>query len=152
MKKILKYLVLFVAMLSVLCACGGEKLTATTSWAVTDKLKELGIYVEEEVYNNTMPSGAQRVGGITTNAWAYSFCDFKDDDEGCDKMFDGYMDMIVDEVDSETNGSNYTIVEGKADGDYILISRVDNTILQVWASDSYKEDIRTFAKDLGYYK
>lgn len=150
MKKTLKYLVLVVSILSVLCACGVDKLKPTTTTAVVDKLKEMGIYDSSEASEKTALSGAKQVNGITTNYWSYAFFDFVDDAEACDKCIT-LLNMSVD-VDSEIEGSNYKIVEGKSDGGYMFTCRIDNTVLNVWAPESSKDDVISFAKDLGYYK
>ena len=151
MKKSFKYLVLVVAMLSVLCSCGGEKLTVQTVSGVTAKLKELGLYDEAEAEVSEMMTGGQQLFGITTNYLAYSFRDFGSDEEKCDKMCTAYKDMTVDKVLSETEGSNYTIVEGEEDGGYVLIVRVDNTILDIYSSTGAKDDVKELAKALGYF-
>ena len=150
MKKTFKYLVLVVSMLSVLCACGGGKLQPTTTTAVVDKIKEMGIYDSTDAYDKILPNGAKQVGGTTTNGWSYTFFDFGSDADSCDKGIT-LLDMYVETVDSETEGSNYKIEEGKGDGGYIITCRVDNTILHVWAPESDKNDVIAFAEDLGYY-
>ena len=152
MKKYLKYLVLVLAMVSVLCSCGGDKLKSLSVPDVVDGFKELGIYDSDNANISAMVQGGQQINGITTNNWTYSFRDFEADGEACEKMFSGYLELVIDEIGSDTEGSNYRIVEGTGDGDYVLISRVDNTILLFWALSSEKEDIKAFAKDLGYLK
>ena len=152
MKKTFKYLVLVVAMLSVLCSCGGDKLNVQTVSGITDKLKELGIYDEQEAEVSEMMTGGQQIFGITTNYLAYSFRDFGSDEEKCDKMFTAYKEMTVDKILSEKEGSNYTIVEGDEDGGDVLIVRVDNTILDIYSSTAAKDDVKDLAEALGYFK
>ena len=152
MKKTFKYLVLVVAMLSVLCSCGGDKLNVQTVSGITDKLKELGIYDEQEVEVSEMMTGGQQIFGITTNYLAYSFRDFGSDEEKCDKMFTAYKELTVDKILSEKEGSNYTIVEGDEDGGYVLIVRVDNTILDIYSPTAAKDDVKDLAEALGYFK
>ena len=59
--------------------------------------------------------------------------------------------MTVDKVLSETEGSNYTIVEGEEDGGYVLIVRVDNTILDIYSPTCVKDDVKELAEALGYF-
>ena len=152
MKKTFKYLVLVVAMLSVLCSCGGDKLNVQTVSGITDKRKELGIYDEQEAEVSEMMTGGQQIFGITTNYLAYSFRDFGSDEEKCDKMFTAYKELTVDKILSEKEGSNYTIVEGDEDGGYVLIVRVDKTILDIYSPTAAKDDVKDLAEALGYFK
>lgn len=52
--------------------------------------------------------------------------------------------------DKSVNLANYNIYEISAGGSYVYMSRVDNTLFYAEASDSYKNEIKSLVKKMGY--
>ena len=48
------------------------------------------------------------------------------------------------------NGTNYEKYTQETEGLYMVLTRVDNTLLYVKAPDNAKEPINSFIKELGY--
>ena len=65
--------------------------------------------------------------------------------------YDSFHDLSI--ITSEKRGSNYTISEvDRADKNYMLVVRADNTMLDISGPRQGKEDVKKLAKELGYYK
>ena len=51
-----------------------------------------------------------------------------------------------------TEKSNYVIYEKERQNTYVLYVRVDNTLLWITGTKEDKEEIRSLAKSMGYYR
>ena len=56
----------------------------------------------------------------------------------------------VKKIETNMNGTNYEKYTQETEGLYMVLTRVDNTLLYVKAPDNAKEPINSFIKELGY--
>ncbi|WP_044975588.1 hypothetical protein [Ruminococcus sp. HUN007] len=65
--------------------------------------------------------------------------------------YDSFHDPSI--ITSEKHGANYTISEvDRADKNYMLIVKADNTMISVSGPRQGKEDVKKLVSELGYYK
>ena len=138
--------ILLVFIMAFLCGCSG-RLKARN-------LNEIKTGISKAGYKQDTMSEYQgdlsTMGCLINNRWTFIFFDYGKDKEGLDS-FVSMMDLVTDTAVT-AYGSNYTIYEGMNDTNYWIYVRVDNTWLEVFGPKQEKEQIKTFVKDLGYYK
>ena len=132
--------------LLVLGGCGG-KMTALDVDSVKDKLIQLDYY-NDDLLGYSL-AGMSDIGGLINDSWMFCFYDYGEKKEALDEFI---TILISDELDKYviTERSNYTIYE-REEKNYVLFVRVDNTLLWITGPGKDKEEIRSLARDLGYY-
>ena len=75
--------------------------------------------------------------------------------EAAKKMFNKNKEEFeaisnVKKIETNINGTNYEKYTQETEGLYMVLTRVDNTLLYVKAPDNAKEPINSFIKELGY--
>ena len=135
-------------MLVMLCGCG-DKLTAQTVESVQSQIVDMGLH-DPEYAKTESKLGWNQFGALLNNAWVITFCDYGSDKGGCNDEMTLYS--VTRDIGTKTEGSNYVIYEVEDDSSYMIVSRVDNTILMLSGKNSEKYDIQNLARTLGYYK
>ena len=150
MKNALKCISLMFLCLLLLCGCA-EKLTPRDAEGVKRKL-DLLKYYDEKYMAEKSSFGVYTLGGLMKNGWTFSYSDYGSVDEEAIESEYTLAVMVLD-VTAEHKEANYTITEGKSVmGNYALISHVDKRLMAVYGPEEEKEEIRSLATDLGFYK
>ncbi len=135
---------LFLLMLS---GCG-NKLKALDVESVKESLIQMGCYNDD--FQDYSLAGISDIGGIINDSWLFSFYDYGDQKKSLDEIIPVFLAYDLDTYEV-TEGSNYIIYEKEEQNTYLLYVRVDNTLLWISGPKDKKEEIRSLAKDLGYY-
>ena len=53
-------------------------------------------------------------------------------------------------VQTNINGKNYSKYTLSSDGKYMIVSRINNTVVYLDVDSSYKDEIKTILNELGY--
>lgn len=146
MKRICSLLVVCVLALSMLCGCG-SKFKKTDVETVKSTLESMGYY-DESLANIREVAGSEKLGAVLTNHWTFTFCDFKSDSVACTTEYELAVAMC-DEV-KRTEDGDYCVVEYEDDLIYKLIIRVDNTLMITAGPKADRDDIKDFARTVGY--
>ena len=146
MKKRTSITIIFLFLL-MLSGCG-NKLKALDVESVKESLIQMGCYNDD--FQDYSLAGISDIGGIINDSWLFSFYDYGDQKKSLDEIIPVFLayDLETYEV---TEGSNYIIYEKEEQNTYLLYVRVDNTLLWISGPKDKKEEIRSLAKDLGYY-
>ena len=146
MKKRTSITIIFLFLL-MLSGCG-NKLKALDVESVKESLIQMGCYNDD--FQDYSLAGISDIGGIINESWLFSFYDYGDQKKSLDEIIPVFLayDLETYEV---TEGSNYIIYEKEEQNTYLLYVRVDNTLLWISGPKDKKEEIRSLAKDLGYY-
>ena len=150
MKRLLKYSITVLSIMILLCGCG-KNMKKTDVDSVIAKLKQMGVYKEEDAQTKSAGS-AVRFGAYLTNRWTVNFDDYVTDKSACDTEYSLAI-MTWDNME-ETREANYVIAEHELEAfdRYSILVRVDNTLLMVSGPKSDKDAMTEFMTDLGYYR
>ena len=146
MKKRTSITIIFLFLL-MLSGCG-NKLKALDVESVKESLIQMGCYNDD--FQDYSLAGISDIGGIINESWLFSFYDYGDQKKSLDEIIPVFLAYDLDTYEV-TEGSNYIIYEKEEQNTYLLYVRVDNTLLWISGPKDKKEEIRSFAKDLGYY-
>jgi len=146
MKKRTSITIIFLFLL-MLSGCG-NKLKALDVESVKESLIQMGCYNDD--FQEYSLAGISDIGGIINESWLFSFYDYGDQKKSLDEIIPVFLAYDLDTYEV-TEGSNYIIYEKEEQNTYLLYVRVDNTLLWISGPKDKKEEIRSFAKDLGYY-
>ncbi len=141
----LTIILFFILMLS---GCG-NKMKALDVESVKDVL------VQTEYYNDDIQTfsldGLSDIGGLINDSWIFCFYDYGDNKKALDDIMPVFL---ADDPDTYevTEKSNYVIYEKERQNTYVLFVRVDNTLLWITGTKEDKEEIRSLAKNMGYYR
>ena len=157
MKRILTVSVICVLVMLMLTACG--KKTALTNDEFIKKAQDNGMITEDQAEQY---SGYDHVKSVTTAGivdgndvkWT---CDFMIavDESKAKEMFENNKTTFENSTDGTTSSSsvnmgNYNTFELNANGKYMYLCRVDNTLVYFNVDEAYKDDAKKFIKALGY--
>ena len=126
----------------------GNKLKALDVESVKESLIQMGCYNDD--FQDYSLAGISDIGGIINDSWLFSFYDYGDQKKSLDEIIPVFLAYDLDTYEV-TEGSNYIIYEKEEQNTYLLYVRVDNTLLWISGPKDKKEEIRSLAKDLGYY-
>ena len=146
MKKRTSITIIFLFLL-MLSGCG-NKLKALDVESVKESLIQMGCYNDD--FQDYSLAGISDIGGIINESWLFSFYDYGDQKKSLDEIIPVFLAYDLDTYEV-TEGSNYIIYEKEEQNTYLLYVRVDNTLLWISGPKDKKEEIRSLAKDLGYY-
>ena len=146
MKKRTSITIIFLFLL-MLSGCG-NKLKALDVESVKESLIQMGCYNDD--FQDYSLAGISDIGGIINDSWLFSFYDYGDQKKSLDEIIPVFLAYDLDTYEV-TEGSNYIIYEKEEQNTYLLYVRVDNTLLWISGPKDKKEEIRSLAKDLGYY-
>ena len=144
MKKRTSITIIFLFLL-MLSGCG-NKLKALDVESVKESLIQMGCYNDD--FQDYSLAGISDIGGIINESWLFSFYDYGDQKKSLDEIIPVFLAYDLDTYEV-TEGSNYIIYEKEEQNTYLLYVRVDNTLLWISGPKDKKEEIRSFAKDLG---
>ena len=87
-------------------------------------------------------------------SYKVEYYEFKDEVEA-KKVYEKYKDSIVDYItanteNQETKGAVFAKIVAESTDDYIVISRVKNTLIFIAGTKEYREDIDNILKDIKY--
>ncbi len=125
-----------------------NKLKALDVESVKESLIQMGCYNDD--FQDYSLAGISDIGGIINDSWLFSFYDYGDQKKSLDEIIPVFLAYDLDTYEV-TEGSNYIIYEKEEQNTYLLYVRVDNTLLWISGPKDKKEEIRSLAKDLGYY-
>lgn len=150
MKRALKISVTILTIMILLCGCGNN-LKKTDADTVIAKLKQMGVYKEEDAELKSAGS-AVRFGALLTNRWTINFEDYVTDKTACDTEYD--LAIMTWDNTEERKEANYVIAEHELEAfdRYTILTRVDNSLLMVSGPKSDKDAMTEFMTDLGYYR
>ncbi len=146
MKKRTSITIIFLFLL-MLSGCS-NKLKALDVESVKESLIQMGCYNDD--FQDYSLAGISDIGGIINDSWLFSFYDYGDQKKSLDEIIPVFLAYDLDTYEV-TEGSNYIIYEKEEQNTYLLYVRVDNTLLWISGPKDKKEEIRSLAKDLGYY-
>ena len=160
MKKILK-----LSLIAALCTCillsftgcGKNKKTITAD-EFKSKMENKGFTVQDSKLEYASRNDIVKSYLATEKSSKYQIDYFELDSVSSAKsMYDRNVDVIEnDAADSmikskvTTSIANYSWFETEFEGKYMVISRVENTLICASAKSNYKEDIKTILNELGY--
>ena len=144
MKRMIKYVVVILFMMAILCGCE-EKMKKTDKTAVKAAIDKLDVYDDKFMTENDT-----FVGGVMKNNWNIKFRDYGKDKTLCNTDFK--MELLSIDPTTKTEAANYVVTETETEKEYKICTRIDNTYLYLCGPLSQKDEIRKFAADLGYVK
>ena len=147
MKNLLR-ITIVLCFLLMLGGCG-NKMTAHTVESVKDYLVSKDYY-SDDIRGYSL-GGVSDIGGLINHSWLFAFYDYGDNKDALDDIIPVFLADDQDTYDV-TRKSNYVIYEKETQNGYILYVRVDNTLLLISGPGKDKEEIRSIARDLGYYR
>lgn len=147
MKKKTKILGILLLVLTMLCGC--SKMTPQTTEGVKGYLVQNGYY-DEKYYSSAQLDGVSTCVDFLTNKWTLFFYDYGDRKADFETIYEPMVEELA--VTTVVKKSNYTISETYTDTNYVLIVRVDNTMLYVTGPKEDMYEIRDLVEGLGYYR
>ncbi len=117
--------------------------------SVKDFLVQKG-YCNDDLKGYSL-AGISDIGGLLNNSLSFYFYDYGDQKEALDEIMPVFLADDLSTYDV-TENSNSTIYEKDRENAYLLYVRVDNTLLLISGPKEKKEEIRSLAKGLGYYR
>lgn len=155
-KKHLIVFSIFVILIMIVCTgCGSKSPITTTDFISTMESQDFYIkdimdqYAEYEVFTSAT------LAVNPTNEYQIEFYTFVDDNMAKDSYSVTKKNQI--EPYEEGSSSNVSVNTDKyskcavtANGQYMFISRIDNTMVYIKAPDSYKDEVKKLIDKLGY--
>ena len=147
-------IILSVLMVFLLVGCGNNRKTITTE-EFKDKAKS-----HNYIINNAISQFEEykyiNEATVVSNAgnWKVEFY-VMNDNNSTSKTFEYSKENFIK---SKGNGSketsesigNYSNYSLTTNGNYMYLSKIDNTLIYVVADEKYTDDIKSFIKELGY--
>lgn len=130
-----------------------EKNSITTS-SFYNNMSQKGYYVEDASYQYADYDYVKQIYVAANEDYQIEFYELIDDSYAM--RFYNNNKTIFEE--SQGNGSaetsvglkNYSKYTLSSNGRYMVVSRIDNTVIYVDADDQYRDDIKNVLKELGY--
>lgn len=150
MKKVL-YVLLGVLMVFSLTGCKNK--TVLTIDEFNQKSENYGCNIQE------LNSGSLEENTVIDyslvrclNQWNVYFFKFESTTaaENKYKEYEEIIDSSDSSVKTKINIKNYSTYSAQNGNSYIYISRVDDTLMQIETNAKYKDDVKDYAKKLGY--
>ena len=139
-------------MICLMTACGSK--TPQTDIGFTRVMESAGLEVQNVTTDTETNSLATLVLIAVGENYQIEFYEFSDSETG-EAVFYNNKQIFEDEhsfktMSSETASGNYNYFAFNADGNFHMISRIDNTMLYCEAAKEYKSEIIDLVKTLGY--
>lgn len=154
MKKIFIFTLCMVMFLT-LTGCGNKK--AITSDEFISIAEEQGLITSDLTLEASTTYGYVKSAVFAYNSKGDLQVEFYvvDDKSKAQSLFNGNKSNIVEAKsgsykDKSVNLANYSTYELTTNGTYFYIARVDNTLFYAEASESYKDEIKSLVKKMGY--
>lgn len=156
MKKIKSFALIALCLVMALSFVGCSKKDPVTSQVFNDTMTQGGYTINDvqEQYDDLGFVTEAYIAVDETKSYQIEFYVLSDNERAV-KMFEGNKQNLEENKDSSHistsvsagNHGKYTLT---ADGEYVLISRIDNTVIFAKNSDEYKDAVNTAVEALGY--
>lgn len=143
--------VLIIVMVSLLTGCVFYNVLDSKEFK--EHFKELG-YEITDTEKGKYEADTYLVATKSDVPYKVEYYEFKDEVEA-KKVYKKYTDSIVDYItsdskDTETTGAVIAKTVAVSDKEYIVISRVKNTLIFIAGTNEYSKEIDAFLKDIKY--
>ena len=152
MKKKVSLIVLLGICLITLTGCLSKKVMSTDDFTIFAESKEMKVVDAISQYEEYEHVTEATIA--LAEAWQVEFYVLVDEDSAI-----GMYDTNVAKFEARKQGAssetsaemlNYDSYSLTTGGNYMYVSRVENTIIYVDVEDEYKEDVKTFIEEMGY--
>lgn len=150
MKKFVKIFICFMLVIT-LCGCGSKK--ALSKDKMNSKLYSLGFDVYDVSDKIEDKSVKTLLSANYRGNFQIEYYEFKNKDDA-KKVFDADKKELIKsngDKGKTKEGSNYDRFVQQISDKYAVVTRIDNTLIYVFANVDYKKDIKSNLKKIGYY-